>query len=324
MQNIRKTDVNNKKYFNQLASIPICNDCLPTTITISSEESIKGELLPNNLALAAQAINVYGYVILENAIPLNIIEILHEKMCEDTKKLLVTPKWDAIGAVKGHLKQAPPPFAPYVFRELVSNSFALQVTKKILGEEIHNTFYSGNCNCPGSGSQPVHVDSGVSFLIVNVGLVDITEHNGSIELWPGTHLIDNIGARLEASALKMRRKIAPPIRANTKKGSVLIRSPLVWHRGMPNYSESPRHVIAMMHCKYEGVLGEPLKFRKGCEAEFDNHALHPNIIFTDENINYLDSNYSFSSACKDAFFRFWPDAFIFLSKLQRKTNNFKI
>lgn len=295
------------------------SECLPATIAISPRELTKGLLSPNTLVQAVQSINTFGFVILENAVPTVILDILHKKMSEDTNKLLIKPTWDAVGAVKGHLKQAPPPFSPYVFREIVSNTFALQVTKQILGEEIHNTFYSGNCNCPGSGSQPIHIDSSIPFLIVNVGLVDITEHNGSIELWPGTHLIDNVGARLEASALNIRRKIAPPVRGNTKKGSILIRSPRVWHRGMPNYSDEPRHMIAMMHCKNDGNLGTPLKFNKGCEAEFENRQLHPNILFTDENIDYLASHYSFAATCKDTLYKFFPEVFVFLSKLQRRS-----
>ncbi|MFB2772321.1 phytanoyl-CoA dioxygenase family protein [Pelatocladus sp. BLCC-F211] len=191
------------------------------------------------------------------------------------------------------------------------------MTKQILGEGTFNKFYSGNANCPGSGTQPVHVDGIDTALIVNFGLIDITEHNGSIELWPGTHLVKNVGARIESSALEARRKIAPPIRANTNKGSVLIRHSQLWHRGMPNYADSPRHMIAMMHYKYGTDLGEPLKINKGCEAEFENHVLHPNIQFTDEPIDYLASHYSFVAACKDTFFRLFPDVFVFLSKLHR-------
>jgi hypothetical protein len=70
---------------------------------------------------------------------------------------------------------------------------------------------------------------------------------------------------------------------------------------------------------YSTDLGEPLKFNKGCEAEFENHVLHPNIQFTDESIDYLASHYSFVAACKDTFFRLFPDAFVFLSKLHRST-----
>jgi Phytanoyl-CoA dioxygenase (PhyH) len=323
VQSRHKISTNDKQYLYQPDSAPTSNEYLSTKITISPAELTKGEISPDTLAQAVRAIHTDGYVILENAVPSYILDTLHEKMDEDTKKLLLKPKWDAVGAAKGHLKQAPPPFAPYVFCEIVSNLFSLQVTKQILGEDIRNSFYSGNCNCPGSKPQPVHVDSGVSFLIVNVGLVDITEHNGSIELWPGTHLITDVGARLETSALDIRREIAPPIRANTKKGSILIRSPLVWHRGMQNYSDKPRHMIAMMHCKNDGYLGEPLKFNKGCEAEFENHTLHPNIMFTDEHIDYLVSDYSFASACKDTFFHLFPDAFVFLSKLQRRRNKLK-
>ncbi|MEM1392796.1 MAG: phytanoyl-CoA dioxygenase family protein [Cyanobacteria bacterium P01_H01_bin.150] len=290
-----------------------------TTIKITPEELADGEMSPCSCKQAVRAVNTYGYVILENAVPHECIDILNQKMEEDTKKLLVKPNWNTIGKVKGHLQPSPPHYAPYVFRELVSNYFAAQVTKQVFGNNTFVKSYSSNTNCPGSHSQPIHVDGEHSALIVNIGLIDITENNGSIELWPGTHLIKSDSARIAPSILKARRKIAPPIRANTKKGSVLIRHTQVWHRGMPNYSNSYRHTIATMHHKYGSDFGEPLKFKKGCEQELNNRILYPNIEFTDELINSDSApNYSFVAACKDTAYRLSPETLVFATKLYRR------
>ena len=290
------------------------NDECFTSVKITPKELINAKMSPEACARAASAVKTYGYVVLEDAVPHECLDILHEKMEEDTKKLLVKPKWNAIGKVKGHLLPSPPRYAPYVFRELMSNSFAAQVTKEAFGDDTFVKSYSANANCPGSKPQPIHVDGNDTALIVNIGLVDITEHNGSIELWPGTHLIRDAGTRIAPSMFEARRKIAPPIRANTKKGSLLIRHAQLWHRGMPNFSDRVRHMIATMHYKYGSDLGEPLKFNFGCEAEFSNSVLYPNIEFTDEFID-LTLKDSFLSTCKDTFFRLSPEAFVFAANL---------
>lgn len=288
-------------------------------VIISPEEFAKGVLSKVTLSQAVNAINHDGYVILENAVSHLHLDRLHEKMREDSCQLIAAAQWDTIGRVKGHLQQAPPPFAPYVFRDIISNPFVVQVTKQMLGEAVSNKLYSGNTNCPGSMAQPVHVDGPKSYLIINIGLNDINELNGSIELWPGTHLLANAGTRFPDQWLEARRKVIPPIRANTKKGSVLIRHSQLWHRGMPNHSDQPRQMIAMSHYPCRFKPREPLQFQKGCEAEFENSSLYPNIKFIEQPIAYLTPThlayFSFSNFCKDSLFSVSPQAFIFLYRV---------
>ena len=74
------------------------------------------------------------------------------------------------------------------------------------------------------------------------------------------------------------------------KGSVLIRDIRLWHRGVPNRSNRPRHMIAMIHNIRWLRRGNPLPFNKGCEAAFNNSDLDHNVEFTDEPIDYLSLN----------------------------------
>lgn len=291
----------------------------PAVIQITSLEISNKQLSPVSLSKAVEAINKDGYVVLENAVSCECIDILRKKMLEDSKSLLAKGKWDAVGKVKGHLKQAPPPYEPYVFPEILSNPYAGQVTEKILGKGRFNKFYHGNTNCPGSGMQPLHPDGVEHALIVNVGLEDITEYNGSIELWPGTHLIENSPARIDKFMLEARRKLFPPIRGNTKKGSILIRDALVWHRGMPNLSSDLRFMVSMMHYKHTSDFGNPLVFSQGCEEAFCDKILHPNVRFSGEEIDYLRSDYSSLQELKDCLYRISPATFVFLSKIQRSS-----
>ena len=52
--------------------------------------------------------------------------------------------------------------------------------------------FTGNTNCPGSRTQPVHRDSAhsrrpLTSFVINICPCDTSLHNGAIELWSGTH-----------------------------------------------------------------------------------------------------------------------------------------
>ncbi len=267
-------------------------------ITVQPEELAAGELTESHVIQAVNAIRVDGYVVLENVISHQHLDILRERMDADSQRLIKAEKWGGAGRLKGHLQQGPPPFAPYIFNDIVANPYIVQVTKALLGAGVYNNFYNGNTNCPGSTTQPLHRDGDQLWLqqevahppaevVVNISPQDTTEENGSVELWPGSHF-DVSSRRIEAEAEEARRKIVPPIRGNAKKGSALIRDIRLWHRGVPNLSDEPRHMIAMIHRVRWLRSNRRLKYRNGCEAAFENSDLDPNAEFVDEKLeDYL-------------------------------------
>jgi ectoine hydroxylase-related dioxygenase (phytanoyl-CoA dioxygenase family) len=268
------------------------------TIAVGREEISAGELAPARLQQAIEAIRREGYVVLENVISHAHLDVLRERMDEDSQKLIAAKKWGGAGQLPGHLQQGPPPFAPYVFADIVANPFVVQVTRELLGGGLYNSFYNGNTNCPGSGTQPLHGDSGhlwpgldvahpAASVVVNISPMDVSEENGSVELWPGSHLETRVERRIDAATEAARREIAPPVRGNAKKGSALIRDMRLWHRGVPNTSDKPRHMIAMIHNVRWLQRSKPLRFNKGCEAAFASDELDHHAEFTDETIDYL-------------------------------------
>ena len=271
-------------------------------ITVTAEELRQEEMSAAHLAQAVQALQTEGFVILVDVVNHDHLDSLRERMTADSQKLISAEKWGGAGRIAGHLQQGPPPFAPYVFRDIVANPFAIQVTKAVLGEGLYNRFYNGNANCPGSGVQPLHADGPhlwpamatahpTSTLIVNVTLIDVTEENGSTEIWPGTHLIPMNEQRVSAEVEASRREITPPVRANTKKGSLLIRDNRLWHRGVPNHSNIVRHMIAMIHNIRWLQRPATLLFNSGCEEAFPAGDLDHNVAFTDQPLDYLFSRY---------------------------------
>ncbi len=264
-------------------------------ITVKPKELSAGKLSEKHVKQAVEAILIDGYVVLENIIKHEHLDILKERMDADSQKLIKAGKWGGAGMLKGHLQQGPPPFAPYIFSDIVANPYVIQVTKELLGEGVYNNFYNGNTNCPGSGIQPLHRDSDhlwqnqeiahpTAEVVVNISPQDTSEENGSVELWPGSHL-DVSGRHIDDDHETERRETVPPIRGNAKKGSALIRDMRLWHRGVPNLSDKPRHMIAMIHRIRWMRSGRRLKYQTGCEKAFENSELDHNAEFVKEKLD---------------------------------------
>jgi ectoine hydroxylase-related dioxygenase (phytanoyl-CoA dioxygenase family) len=142
-----------------------------------------------------------------------------------------------------------------------------QVTSTALGPHPQLRFISGNTALPPSAdappaSQPTHNDADFDHpripfaLVVNVPLISMEAHNGSTEVWLGTHanttIADQEGAhgerasgKIKKDLLEERRAVRAPCQPDVKKGSIVIRDLRLWHGGKPNLSEEPRVMLAM-------------------------------------------------------------------------------
>lgn len=227
-------------------------------IAINGAERAERALSAEHKRQAVEAFDRDGYVILGGVIDAGVLDGLKPKLDEDTARLLERGEWGGAGAVPGHLQQSMPRSARYIHRDLVTNPFVIDVTSTILGPGVHNHFYNGNTNMPGSKMQPLHRDSGhlwpgfvhpTASIVVNVSPVDVDIENGATEIWPGTHKLaapaqeNRIPRDLEDS----RRAEVPPVRAITTKGDAVLRDIRLWHRGMPNNGIEGRHMIGMVH-----------------------------------------------------------------------------
>lgn len=87
--------------------------------------------------------------------------------------------------------------------------------------------------------------------------------------------------------LEVRRKVCPPIQAETEKGDILIRDGRLWHRGVPNNSTRLRHMIAFVYIAGWYRRRRTILFERGCEKVFDNVDFDFNAQYVDEEIDYL-------------------------------------
>jgi hypothetical protein len=258
-------------------------------------ERAQERLSPAHLEEATQAIHRDGYVIIKNAVPADPLDRLAPKMDDDSQRLVEAHKRDGSKRPLGHLQQGPPLHAPYIFREIVANAFAIQITHAILGDGLFCSFYNGNTNAPGSIEQHLHRDARLLWpewdkshpsttLVINVPVTDTDESNGSTEIWPGTHVLPG---ELTEACIEARRAQVPPVRANTTKGDIFIRDIRLWHRGVPNPSDRFRHMIAMVHHMAWYRRHGRLKYQKGCEDAFADCPLDHNAEFVDTCPDYL-------------------------------------
>lgn len=272
-----------------------------TEIAVTAEERAAGTLTEAHVAEAKRAIRDEGFVVLADVIPAAPLDALHARMVEDVRMLQAREdapyNWNA-----GNIQQDPPPFPPYLFREILLNDFAIAVTHAILGPGVKNSLYSGNTALRSEERQPVHADFNHLWpeqevahppvhLIVNVPTVDMSAENGSTEIWPGTHRDTSAATgkdiKIPAAVMEARRAVAPPLQPKVRRGSILIRDGRLWHAGMPNYTDAPRPMIAMIHTPGWLETGNPLRFPKETEGFFAHPFLRTCARFVEEPIDHI-------------------------------------
>jgi len=279
------------------------------TIEVPESDRETGGLSPERLQAALDALSVDGLVVLADVLDPGHLDVLHERMVSDLAALQARP--DApYNWTTGNIQQDPPPFEPYLFHDLLFNPQAIAVTSALLGPGLRNVMYSGNTALPSQARQPVHADVGHLWpsktlqvahpsaqLVVNVPTVDVTPENGATEIWLGTHrdLTVGVGADIEVplDVLEARRKICPPIQPSIGRGSVMIRDARLWHAGMPNHTDRPRPMIAMMHVSGWLDVGRPLEFPCGTESFFDHPVLTTAARFTDRPTDHVNRSQGF-------------------------------
>lgn len=276
-------------------------------IDVDDAELAQWSLSGDRIAAAVTALRNDGIVVLANAVSKQTISTLLERSLLDVQKLINRP--DApYNWVKGNVQQDPPPFPPYLFREVLVNDVVISVTKAILGNGLQCGFYSGNTAMPSKSRQPVHADEGQLWpdlktvppghaFVVNIPLVDVGPKNGSTEMWLGTHLDPTIAIQsgdivLPEDKIQARRLVRPPIQPVVKAGSVIIRDIRLWHAGMPNHTQNPRPMIAMIHSIKWWPTGK-VRFANGSQPYLEHHDLKWNVEFVDDAIDHIAGVHGF-------------------------------
>jgi ectoine hydroxylase-related dioxygenase (phytanoyl-CoA dioxygenase family) len=234
---------------------------------ISSEEMASGKLLPETVELAANLIQVNGYVLLEKALPEPLVETLFTTYIEMLEPYLKEHHDEVFNPKNGfndgtnHIRLYLPFIKPFIDELIIAHPFVLQVVDRLLGEDCVMHYFATNTSLPGGQkSQPVHADTTsmfgercsfnlpISNLVVNFPLVDVNEDNGPMEIWPGgTHLLADHWYGPKAYSKTKMAEHMHSVKVFMPAGSIIIRDDRMWHRGTPNRSDQPRPNIAMIY-----------------------------------------------------------------------------
>lgn len=276
-------------------------------------ERDRGRWEREKLALAARALRDDGIVVLRDIVDVGHLAALRERMLADLETILARADVP-FNFNRGNVQQDPPPFHPYLFEDVLLNDLAIQVTNEALGSGVRNCFYSGNTALPSTERQPVHPDTGQLWpglrvatpafgIVVNVPVVDMGAENGSTEVWPGTHRdttysLRDGSPRVAADLLERWRASRTPVQPAVAMGSMVLRDLRLWHAGMPNLTEAPRPMIAMIHFVDWYAHCGSFPMPRGTESFFVHPTLRSNVRFVDEPIDYLHHNAAYDLAAE--------------------------
>jgi Phytanoyl-CoA dioxygenase (PhyH) len=142
------------------------------------------------------------------------------------------------GTISGHLNCFPGAQSRFVYDELEQYG-VFDFVRKLSPSSTRMPNIGCNLNLPNSSPQNPHADgyAASAFPIVNVAPIDTDLTNGAMEVTPGTHLREYKYWQYALSG-------KPAIRVCMKAGDVIIRSSVLWHRGMPNKSNAVRPMLA--------------------------------------------------------------------------------
>jgi hypothetical protein len=118
------------------------------SIDVSEDDRAAGRLTGDALRTALDGLSTDGFIVLNDVVEPTHLDVLHERIVADIEALQARPdapyNWNP-----GNLQQDPPPFPPYLFADVLLNSFAISVTSAVLGPGLKNVMYGGTPPCPG-------------------------------------------------------------------------------------------------------------------------------------------------------------------------------
>ncbi|MFE7064306.1 phytanoyl-CoA dioxygenase family protein [Sutcliffiella sp. NPDC057660] len=231
-------------------------------IQLTEQEKANRKLDPETLAIAVEQVKANGYIVFDSVIP-------EEKITNIRNHF--DPLFDEFIERKGYntgtnrAQMFLPFMEPFIDEDVICHPIATAVIDELLGKWNHCNYFASDTPMPGSDYQNAHCDIMPLFpelaiplpvfsLVLNIPLVDVTEENGPLEVWPGgTHqnpdranhdTLDNSvnpHMHIVRAAEHMYSE-----KVYMKAGSIVIRDIRMWHRGTPNRSDYRRTNLAMI------------------------------------------------------------------------------
>jgi ectoine hydroxylase-related dioxygenase (phytanoyl-CoA dioxygenase family) len=180
-----------------------------------------------------------GYVTLPNVVSKSRLAALTDELRGEYNRVRAKGElFSGGGTISGHLNCFPGAQSRFVYDELEQYG-VFDLVRELLPSATRMPNIGCNLNLPNSSAQNPHADgyAATSFIIVNVAPIDTDLGNGAMEVTPGTHLRDYKYWQYAFSGKST-------IRTCMSAGDVVVRSSMLWHRGMPNKSRAIRPMLA--------------------------------------------------------------------------------
>ena len=180
-----------------------------------------------------------GYVTLPNVVSKSRLAALTAELRGEYDRARASGElFSGGGTISGHLNCFPGAQSRFVYDELEQYG-VFDLVRNLSPSATRMPNIGCNLNLPNSSAQNPHADGSAAspFLIVNVAPIDTDLKNGAMEVTPGTHLREYKYWQYALSG-------KPAIRMRMSAGDVIVRSSMLWHRGMPNTSNAIRPMLA--------------------------------------------------------------------------------
>jgi hypothetical protein len=216
----------------------------------------------SNIDLAAikRSFTEDGYFVIRGCVSKGELESVESKLrqsYEDWKRS--SEHFQGGGMLSGHLNCYPGELARGVHDELKNNG-TLELLQGLFPTDPKQVRWGCNFNLPGSVVQHYHIDGlfTESYPILNVAVVDTDLINGAIDVIPKTH--KRFYKYWEFATGRVSRGA---VRLPMSRGDVLIRLSTLWHRGMPNQSQTARPMLALTLGEKEVNNADPFAYNDG-------------------------------------------------------------
>jgi ectoine hydroxylase-related dioxygenase (phytanoyl-CoA dioxygenase family) len=251
------------------------------TVEAFAETQVLG---PDDLKTLVQSFKQDGYVLLENCLNEDLLielrksfsELMNAKVARTGIKPVQVTDTRNTGNERVKIDFDPqggnhdlnrwnmhlPSTSIFMREEIVAHPRVTPILDELIGADQALFIIASDTPYPGSGYQNIHQDFPRFGLTINIPLVDFTEENAPLEIWPGTHVrdTDKLGAaafhtghvNLSANELDEMRGRIPGKRMLIKAGSILIRDQRLVHRGTANVSDQSRPCLSLW---YKGNAG---------------------------------------------------------------------
>jgi ectoine hydroxylase-related dioxygenase (phytanoyl-CoA dioxygenase family) len=208
-----------------------------------------------------------GFVVIRDVVSKDRLASLNRSLQDEFERANVNGElFKGGGFVSGHLNCYPGEISRFVWDEIVAHGIVDNV-RKIRSDLVDLVRATLNFNLPGSVAQHYHTDGLYveDFLICNIAVVDTDLNNGALDVLPGTHR-----EFYKFWRYALERKYRLSTRVPLAQGDVVVRRSTLWHRGMPNYSPSPRPMMAITFGEVKDTERDPFNLDGGKVVFFPN------------------------------------------------------